>query len=350
MKLLLALAVAMLCAAGGSAFAGSNRVWVSGHGTDTAGCGAPVSPCRSFQYAHDHVNAGGEVDVLDPAGYGAVTITKAISIINDGAGTAGVQASSGSAITVQAGPTDAVVLRGLNIEGTGSGAGVYFAGGASLTLEDSALSNFSDAIFVQPSGVGIAGKQVQTLYVSRTRINSTPAGGIGVFIKPQITTTPPAGAWVQATLDRVEAINNGEAALYVDGQSSDAGVVIWVTVADSVLANNANEGVLCISSGPGALSAVMVRNTTITYSLFGVITEFRLHPPRPALDFRRQRTGVCEPVRNPRQLWRQRRRSARQCRTGDHRAPALVRLGGWPERPLKVENSPLAGRPIADAG
>ena len=73
----------------------SNRAWVSGHGTDAAGCGAPTSPCRSFQYVVNSViAAGGEIDVLDPAGYGAVTIPFALSIINDGVGTAGVQAAT----------------------------------------------------------------------------------------------------------------------------------------------------------------------------------------------------------------------------------------------------------------
>src|SRR5450432_4127889 len=62
------------------ALAASTRIWVSGHGVDQVGCGAPVSPCRSLQFAHDNVATGGEVDILDPAGYGAVIITKAISI------------------------------------------------------------------------------------------------------------------------------------------------------------------------------------------------------------------------------------------------------------------------------
>src|SRR5476651_1134614 len=82
------------------AYALSTRAWVSGHGTDAAGCGAPVNPCRSLQYVHDHIiAAGGEIDVLDPAGYGAIAITKAVSIVNDGVGTAGVQATSGNAIS-----------------------------------------------------------------------------------------------------------------------------------------------------------------------------------------------------------------------------------------------------------
>src|SRR5476651_1203685 len=117
-----------------SAQGASNRAWVSGHGVDQAGCGAPVSPCRSLQYAHDSaVNAGGEIDILDPAGYGAITITKSVSIVNDGVGTAGVQATSGNAITINAGPTDAVYLRGLNVDGVNFAGlnGIAFNSGAS---------------------------------------------------------------------------------------------------------------------------------------------------------------------------------------------------------------------------
>src|SRR5579883_3053822 len=102
----------------------SNRAWVSGHGVDQASCGSPASPCRTFQYTHDNVIApGGEIDVLDPAGYGAVTITKALSIVNDGVGTAGVQqgTTGATAITINAGSTDTVTLRGLDIDGLGAG-------------------------------------------------------------------------------------------------------------------------------------------------------------------------------------------------------------------------------------
>src|SRR5471030_101150 len=116
-------ATALLLAAPTTGAQAATRAWVSGHGTDAAGCGAPTAPCRSFQYVVSSVIApGGEIDVLDPAGYGAVTITHAISIVNDGVGTAGVQASSGAAITISAGPSDSVYLRGLNVDG------LHFAG------------------------------------------------------------------------------------------------------------------------------------------------------------------------------------------------------------------------------
>src|SRR5476649_1723453 len=121
-----------------SAAATVNRAWVSGHGADAAGCGAPTAPCRSLQYAHDNIVAGGgEIDILDPAGYGALNISKAISIVNDGVGTAGLQAVSGAnAVTVSAGGQDAVYLKGLTLDGVQqSGAnGVQLNSALSLTI------------------------------------------------------------------------------------------------------------------------------------------------------------------------------------------------------------------------
>ncbi|MCG4712409.1 hypothetical protein L0P28_16900, partial [Dorea formicigenerans] len=68
----------------------NNRTWVSGTGTDQAGCGPLATPCRTMQYAHDNTAAGGEIDVKHAAGYGTLTITKSITILNEGVGTAGL--------------------------------------------------------------------------------------------------------------------------------------------------------------------------------------------------------------------------------------------------------------------
>src|SRR5215471_11021089 len=76
-----------------SAQAQPTRVFVAAQGNDANPCTFAL-PCRSFQQAHNVVATNGEIDVLDPAGYGAVTITKAISI--QGHGFAGIAASGGA--------------------------------------------------------------------------------------------------------------------------------------------------------------------------------------------------------------------------------------------------------------
>src|SRR5215467_883770 len=72
-------------------------------GDDANNCGV-ATPCRTFQRAHDAANDQGEITVLDPGGYGSLTITKSISIVNDGIGEASVLVSGGgTGITVNNG-------------------------------------------------------------------------------------------------------------------------------------------------------------------------------------------------------------------------------------------------------
>jgi hypothetical protein len=173
--------------------AGPNRTCVSGHGTDSGGC-ALVAPCRTFAFALTQTAAGGEIDVLDPAGYGQVTITKAISIVNDGVGTAAIGASLGDAITINAGAGD-VHLRGLTIEGLGSGQNGIFATGGNLTIENCVIRNFTqNGIFIGPS-------TSSSFSVSNT-IASNNGNGAGIFIQPQ------GAAVVTGVLSNVTANNN----------------------------------------------------------------------------------------------------------------------------------------------
>src|SRR5450631_3825939 len=97
-----------------AAQAQATRTWVSGVGDDVNPC-SRTAPCKTFAGAISKTSAGGEIDVLDPGGFGAVTITKAISIEADGV-IAGVLVTGTNGIVVAAGPTDTVVLRGLTFE------------------------------------------------------------------------------------------------------------------------------------------------------------------------------------------------------------------------------------------
>src|SRR5947209_9711766 len=96
-----------------SAQAQATRTWVSGVGDDANPC-SRTAPCKTFPGAISKTAAGGEIDCLDPGGFGAVTITKSIMIkcqYTEG----GVLVSGTNAIVVNAAATDKVVLRGLDI-------------------------------------------------------------------------------------------------------------------------------------------------------------------------------------------------------------------------------------------
>src|SRR2546422_3909358 len=108
--------LASVVAGGASpAAAQATRTWVSGVGDDANPC-SRTAPCKTWAGAISKTATNGEINALDPGGFGAVTITKAITI--DGGGfLAGVLVSGSNGINVQAPSTDVVTLRNLDING-----------------------------------------------------------------------------------------------------------------------------------------------------------------------------------------------------------------------------------------
>jgi hypothetical protein len=125
----------------------------SGLGSDSNPCSLGA-PCRSFAQAITQTTSGGEIAVLDTAGYGSVTIDRSVTITNPGGVEAGVTATSGeTAITIAAGSNGIVTLRGLTIEGGGVGyRGIDATSFSKLNIIDCVVKDFMDGgIFVQPS-------------------------------------------------------------------------------------------------------------------------------------------------------------------------------------------------------
>jgi hypothetical protein len=102
-----------------AAYAQATRTWVSGVGNDANPC-SRTAPCKTFAGAISKTAPFGEISVLDPGGYGGVTITKSITI--NGTGTlAGILVGVGtSGIIVNAAATDTVTLRNISIHGVGA--------------------------------------------------------------------------------------------------------------------------------------------------------------------------------------------------------------------------------------
>src|SRR5688500_12453381 len=100
---------AMLCLGASSiVHAQSTRTWVSGVGDDANPC-SRTAPCKTFAGAISKTAAGGIINTLDSGGFGAVNITKSITI--DGGGIDGSITASGSGIIINAGANDHVTLR-----------------------------------------------------------------------------------------------------------------------------------------------------------------------------------------------------------------------------------------------
>jgi hypothetical protein len=235
----------------------NTRSFVSGLGNDGNAC-TLAAPCRTFQHAHDQTNAGGEIAVLDSAGYGAVTITKAISIVNPGGVEAGIAVpSGGTGITINAGPNDIVALRGLTLEGAGLGQnGIVFNSGLRLEIIDSVVRNFAlTGIFVQPTNASME------LLISNTRVLDNP-NSAGIDITPQA-----GGKIARATIDRVTVEHNNYG-IYMGCSATNTYVNAAIT--NSVISSNLNTGLAVVGAG-GCLGAVaQVKDSTLNSNPTGI--------------------------------------------------------------------------------
>src|SRR5215831_8467973 len=137
------------------------RTFVSGLGNDANPC-SRTAPCRTFGAAISQTNAGGEVYVLDSAGYGPFSINKSISIIAPLGVTAGISVFSGDGIDINAGGSDTIILRGLTVNNQGStGNGIVFNTGGTLHIESCVVSGFSNYASVGVAFFGAGNLEVK---------------------------------------------------------------------------------------------------------------------------------------------------------------------------------------------
>src|SRR5262245_7228153 len=109
----------------------ATRTWVSGVGDDANPC-SRTAPCKTFAGAISKTATNGEINCLDPGGFGSVTITKAISIVCDHT-LGGILAAAVNGIIINAPATATITLKGLDIEGIGTGLdGIRFLAGGAL--------------------------------------------------------------------------------------------------------------------------------------------------------------------------------------------------------------------------
>jgi PASTA domain len=143
------LASAVIAVVAPPAFAQATRTWVSGVGDDVNPC-SRTAPCKTFAGAISKTAVGGVISVLDPGGFGAVTITKSITI--DGTGTqASILAYGVNGVVVNGAGVD-VVLRNIDISGTlpasgcGGLAGVVVHQASSVRLDGVSISGMQRGV------------------------------------------------------------------------------------------------------------------------------------------------------------------------------------------------------------
>jgi hypothetical protein len=218
-----------------SANAQATRTWVSGVGDDANPC-SRTAPCKTFAGAISKTAINGEINCLDPGGFGAVTITKSITIDCHevyasilATGTNGININ----ITPSAGdPLQTVRLRNLNINGTGSPAqsgliGIRIIAAQFVYIDDVLVSDFTQH--------GINDQRIAPgrLHVLNTTLRNNL--GAGILVSPASGSTR-----IDVDMDHVTSVGNNEGMVFNNGPR--------VQINNSISSNNSDEGVASTSS------------------------------------------------------------------------------------------------------
>jgi hypothetical protein len=268
--LVLAVVAAALSLGAGSANAQASRTWVSGVGDDAFPC-SREAPCKTFAGAISKTAAGGEINCLDPGGFGALTITKAITVSCE-AGTAGVLVAGTNGIVVQAGASDKVTLRGLDFNGLSQSGtpginGIRFLSGAALLVDHCKIYDFStngiDIALAAPATATVRDTVISDVGGAGIRVTSSAGGGSLNAEHVNISRYGTNG--VEAATGGLAAVSNSVVLGGGNGVAATSGGAIMSSTG-SVLAGNNNGAAATIAGAIIALdnNFVFANNTAIS--------------------------------------------------------------------------------------
>ena len=242
----------------------ATRTWVSGVGDDVNPC-SRTAPCKTFAGAISKTAAGGEINTMDAGGFGAVTITKSITIGTDPALGSILNASTNGVI-INAAATDTVTLRGLVIMAPSVGAsiglnGVRILSAGTVNIEncyiygDRAASPNGNGVFAVNSAGTLRLNVIDTVLSENG--NATDGGGIVVM--------PSGTGSALVSLDHITAIDNARGVrLDASGTSGSVRGVL----SNSNITNNALAGIHVTSNG--SLSSLYITDTTSSNNAGGL--------------------------------------------------------------------------------
>jgi hypothetical protein len=256
------------------AFGLAQRTFVASTGNDANPCSLAL-PCRGFAAAIAQVMVGGEVIVLDSAGYGPVTITQSVSLIAPAGVYAGVSVlvlpppAVGPFVGVTInGSGIKVVLQNIAINGLGGNYGILIQQAAQVDVNNCTISNFTLAGLYS-----IATNTQLNVRDTLVRDNSSP-GAFGIWL----------AAPTRAVLERVHVVRSGSDGIRAEAgadvsvkrgvlagnggagliASAMAGTTVEATVEDSLIADNSGDGLDATATGSGAVAQLSATQNTIT--------------------------------------------------------------------------------------
>ena len=244
-----AMAMPLLYAA--PAQAQATRTWVSGFGDDANPC-SRTAPCKTLPGAITKTQAGGEIDVIDPGGFGTLTITKSITIDGGGGLVASILGGANTnGINVNAGPTDTVIIKNFRFQGMlGNGGGssigvnaIRFNTGLKLVVENCEIYGWGT------NGIDIA---------------NTTAGNVTTITNTQIMNIG-SGPAIFVESAGTSQVDVSEVRLYDAKFGVSTAANNTVVVSRSIISNMATQGVHADANG-----TVTLNNNVITFSALGV--------------------------------------------------------------------------------
>jgi nitrous oxidase accessory protein NosD len=243
----------------------ATRTWVSAEGND-GNAGTRVAPFATFATAVTNTAAGGTVSVVDAGDYGAVTISKSITI--DGGGAQGnITFTGGEGIYVAAGVSDTVYLRHLSINGAGVGSdAIFLTSGAMLVVEDCAISGFTSI------GIGVGSTGAQNVLVRNTTIIGGTlgvrvfqgAGPVAVALQ-NVTIT---GATSAAIFTRSGVLDVSNSTLFGNAIALENDTSATINATNNMISQN-QTAVLVYTSSVTRLSGNQFVNNNVGLSLSG---------------------------------------------------------------------------------
>jgi hypothetical protein len=251
----------------------ATRTWVSGVGDDVNPC-SRTAPCKTFAGAISKTAKDGEISVLDPGGYGAVTITKSIYINGThGAGYGSIIASLVNGVTINITDVNdvrkAVRLRALDINGASTGInGINILAANNVWVEDSVIDGFTGDGTNSGMGIRVATAASCNLYVSDTMIHKTVTG-IRVSTSAGFAVANVKNSNFEGNTNGITVNTNGfatvESSRFAANTTNGVATLVssaTITIRDSVLSNNGTAISAAAGSTVRALSNELNNNTT----------------------------------------------------------------------------------------
>ncbi len=257
------------------------QTWVSATGSDSNPCSRTL-PCKTFAGALLNTAAKGRINVVDPGSYGTVTITKSVTI-DAPEGFAEVLASGTNAIVISAAATDVVTLRGLTIDGNGTGLdGIQVTSAKEVRIEGCTIQGFVNRGVIVNNASGSINLHIRDTAIQNNTGASSPAGNSGaVLLRP--TGTASASAIIESShFDqntfglRVEANSRATMSDSTASANTTFGVHAALAIGSTMPANILLERVVITNNATGAqaegsaFASVRLSNTMIISNSVGL--------------------------------------------------------------------------------